>query len=179
MLLSGMAGDKHVIQVDKNISNIEQNLVHQQLECHSSIFQAKRHPDKLCLYFGDGDQNLEITHLEVQLGEDGAAIDTPSLVAHVGEGVLVIGWLYVELAKVAAWLLAAILFADHMEQAGPSTAWAHDHTSLKHLVKLGLGCRQAAGIQPTKPSVAWGPIVTVWCSTPWWKRLGHSRKLMQ
>jgi hypothetical protein len=47
VLLNTTAGDQQVIKVYKTEGKVEENVVHQPLEGHASIFQAKRHVNKL------------------------------------------------------------------------------------------------------------------------------------
>ena len=118
-------GDQDVIQVDKTERETVEDPVHEPLEGLGGVPQTEGHPEELEQTKGGDDGglgdvigghgDLVVPLKEVNLGEDGAAMEVIGKILDVGEGVTVMEGGVVQTAIIAAGAPRTVGLGDHVE----------------------------------------------------------------
>jgi hypothetical protein len=159
---------QNVVDVAKGEGEASQHLVHHPLEglarvpqskWHADEFnQAKRRDDRRFLHVRRGHRDLMIFLLQIELGEDVAALQAAREVVHPRERILVRLRDEVELPEVTAGPPAAVGLAHHVEGRCSAAVGAANDALLLQVSKGGPRCLILLRIQPAEVGGNWPPL---------------------
>ncbi len=116
------------------MSSVPEAKTHEQI-----LKQSKEGDDGSFWYVGGGDAYLVVSFDQVDLAEDGAAVQPIGQVLHVREGVPVRGGDRVEAAIVAAGLPGSVFFGDHVQGRCPCRVGFSEDTFFFEFLELCFG----------------------------------------